>query len=716
MQEITGWPTGPVLAPQWRVTIAGVPRDPVSVDLGAGMDAGLPSQVVGGLGVTARTGTLTFGEASTVADRPASPWAVGWPPQKGDQVIIDAGYDGKFARVLTGLVQSTSGSTDGGLTVHVTDAIDRLDRRFTHPPVMSTGPRLDVNTASSNFISPGLTASYFAARAAAVCGLNAVPAMVPEAVAYTPLTGSAWVQRGILTKCERWAATRYDRWPLWSSAPWGQGPYDLRAHITPGLGGSTDGRITASTPLKLSFIRGRDGDYAASVGAWWGQTSVTLLARAGGGVTMTVRTPTASWTSPVVPAGEDTVVVGELRADGFARIRTSAGQDVTAGLSIGQVMKDSPMDRVEVLAPGRAVQVGAAQVWMSESWEPLTFTRTAFLQHTSVEGTLQGTKAIDTTVRGLLDELGAAELGAFWLDAHGRLHFRNRGGLVASTPVRTITTLDDIFGFEWERAPDSVKSSVAVRWTSVAQGRNVNPTITVWQGNGDRLEGDEPQEEIVAPPGDEEWVAVQTALWSPWDNFSGFPSGFTSGRYSWSFGSDGVDADEHYRPVESTMEQIGQRAWKLTCKVTTTAVMKAPATPNNLPGLPARLHGENLPIVRAKGRMRFHEEVTAGTNRGPTWAPAFEHDAGQWVQSEANAVRLAEALQDWMVTPMVTIRGVRIHPDPRLELGDVVFLRDTHAYNRLVRALIVGVSLSGEAGKMQMTLDVQVISTSQIGG
>ena len=77
MQEITGWPTGPVLAPQWRVTIAGVPRDPVSVDLGAGMDAGLPSQVVGGLGVTARTGTLTFGEASTVADRPTSPWEVG---------------------------------------------------------------------------------------------------------------------------------------------------------------------------------------------------------------------------------------------------------------------------------------------------------------------------------------------------------------------------------------------------------------------------------------------------------------------------------------------------------------------------------------------------------------------------------------------------------------------------------------------------------------
>src|SRR5690625_4073931 len=141
-------------------------------------------------------------------------------------------------------------------------------------------------------------------------------------------------------------------------------------------------------------------------------------------------------------------------------------------------------------------------------------------------------------------------------------------------------------------------------------------------------------------------------------------------------------------------------------------MQSVPSDPVNLARLPTAYHGEKLPILRAKGHMTCVDEMTPSTIKGPEWADENEHDAGQWVQSEENAIRLADAIQSWVTTPMVALRGVSIHPDPRLELGDVVVIEDAHVYDRSIRALIVGINVSGASGALEMTLDVQVLDSA----
>src|SRR5690625_1800025 len=101
MQHISDWPEGYHLSVVWQVLIDGVETlRPTSFDVGRDMTGGLPEQVAGGVGVVPNTGTIVWTHEDLLAEKRDSPWG-GDLPSVGDLVVVEAGFDGVFARVFT---------------------------------------------------------------------------------------------------------------------------------------------------------------------------------------------------------------------------------------------------------------------------------------------------------------------------------------------------------------------------------------------------------------------------------------------------------------------------------------------------------------------------------------------------------------------------------------------------------------------------------------
>lgn len=714
MQQVENWPDDDIYEFTWRIIIDGREvTEPSSVILGRSMTGGLPKQVSTGYGISPSTGEIIWGSDDSLTDLVGSPWS-GRLPKKGDRIEIDVGYNGMFVRVFTGRVLYVTGDTSDRVVLKVVDDFDNFRRRVLIDPIMATGPRLDIDNKGSNLVSPGLSPTYFLSVAAATSGFYSVPARVSNAVMYANLNGSATPERGTLVASDKNGWSSLDRRPTFSPSPWGQAPHDLVASYAPRIVSSTEGKLIPGRPLKMSFIRGKPGAVVTRISANWGGYAIRLTVSPAGRVFLRYWDGTSETLSNATTLRENEVVVAELRDDGSYRVRTSGGEDVQGTLPVHQSMRDDFLDRVVVRVPVDGTQVGGVQVWFGSTWAPLDFTRTAHLEHSGIGGTLEGTRSIDTEAQELISEISEAELGASWINAHGHMVFRNRDALVEAEPVRTLTSKNDLYSYSWVYSTDSVKRRTYVEWTSVAPSYSVYPTITVWQGPGGAIEPDERREVIIKPGNDEEWVGLDDSFMSALDPSSGFPSTFRRGHGSWSFGTyefTGADIEwETYRAVSSTLNKIGPRAWKIIQAADIEVDQSVPSNPQNLDPLPDRMHGEKLPILRSRGLLVFERETIGATLSGPDWAEEYVHDAGQWVQSEQNAEILADAIQKWVSEPMPLIDGVSIHPDPRLELGDMVRIRDSHALNREILGLITGIRLSGNS-EVEMTLDCQIISS-----
>lgn len=721
MIDIPNYPADVSVAkPMVSVQVGGLIYEALSWSIDGEVEAGLPSAVVGGTGITASTGTLVFPPVSEVGGSRVSPWSAGvWPPRRGDKVIVRAGYGDAMCEVFTGIVSGTSGGTGSNLSVTIRDDIDRIRRRVTFDPQMATSPRIDWTT-DTNFISRGLSSSFFMSQAAQICGYHTVPDRSGDewSVFYASMNGAIIPTRGTVKTSSIQQPTPYIRWPLWKNAPWGQGTYNMLATILPAPWAPGASRITTSRPLRLSFIRGVQGTLGASLTAHWGDMSVQLAYNHHAGTAyLQLSTASSSWRSAEVRCHQDTVVVGSFNHGGAYELRNNMGDVASGVLSWSSRFADQDMSLITVSVPEDGTQIAGAQVYLVDDWSPLLFKRNFLMDNTSSVGTLIGTRAIDSTALELIREICAAELSGAWIDSRGRLVMKNRETLVSQAPVATKTAMGDIFEYDWEINENSLRHKVFVKGQRVHEGRSSKPTITVWQGSGDTLEAGEPQVTFIEPGGDEEWIAVQPDIW---DHVSGtaqgvFPTQFNKGVYSWAIGSAGEAFDEHYKDTGTTIEKMGPRQWVIKSTPPGEVTQKVPVTPNNAPAVLPRWHGESGPIVRSKGRIQFEEFTAQASILGPVWAEDYTHDGGQWIQTEGNAERAGDFIAKYTSVPLVTIHGVRIVPDPRLERGDVIFLRDDQVYSRLIRGIIVGIHHSGTAEKWSMELDMQVISVSSLG-
>ncbi|MEW2635760.1 hypothetical protein AB0903_30005 [Streptomyces sp. NPDC048389] len=85
----------------------------------------------------------------------------------------------------------------------------------------------------------------------------------------------------------------------------------------------------------------------------------------------------------------------------------------------------------------------------------------------------------------------------------------------------------------------------------------------------------------------------------------------------------------------------------------------------------------------------------------------FEHDPQGWVQDSTSAVSVAVALRTAGVYPYPLLGNVEILPDPRIQLGDVVRLRDTTGAVLSTLAWVIGIRTAGEGGLVRQTLTLR---------
>src|SRR5699024_567277 len=142
-------------------------------------------------------------------------------------------------------------------------------------------------------------------------------------------------------------------------------------------------------------------------------------------------------------------------------------------------------------------------------------------------------------------------------------------------------------------------------------------------------------------------------------------------------------------------------------------VMKTPSRDATLT-LWKRRRDFDLPVIRAKAKYVFAQQIATSVQSGPPSAPEHEIDAGWWIQDEAQAQRTADYAGARVTVPQPVLSSVAIIPLPGLQLGDVVTLRDEHVTRLDVRGVVVGDSRSVSArdGGMDMSHAVMIRPTA----
>lgn len=686
-----------------RVLVNGVQRPHKSWSVDRELSGDLPAQVVAVSGLTQATGNIEWAAEKDLDDGSRNPWnkSTGWLPAKGDRVEIFAGDGVTEWKQFHGVIDRTTGSVSAGFQSTLIDDYDKLSVAVSHAAMLRIMPPLAID-GSEAYISAGLHPLYYVDYALRQAGFYCTPPREYDTALYVPLQGSRWPHFGTL-------ASSGDS--LNTVTPWGLGtggvgaatylPASTKAMgvtvqatimVAPAHAGATDLYINYGSQtdhLRLSINSSRiaialkNGVEVCRV-TMGAATLVSLLAKSG---TVSLRTNMGSSAS------------GAFTASGtgmsMVRLNTAAGASV-AGLQVSH-------------------PAVAGHEHISTNWIP-----SAVLDTTSVQlaGILDAAPVIEgRRADDLLDEINGSILAGMWIDELGVMRWANSDTLRMRTPVRTVTTLNDILALDWEDGLLSTASSVKVtgRKPTITKGRWKN--LVLARGGGDTMKSGDELTIVLEPESDEDWiqpsgdfieVGGSGGIWNSYNN----PAYSATGLY---YSADG-----------GTTTVAG-----LTCTITTQAVglqkflvkYMAGTWPSDVEGVVAtsptaaalwpKNRNQDLPRLVGRGKNKWiDEEVTATGAGGP--GPALVHDAGYWANrtdSTEMLDRYASYLQSQTATPSPTITGLEVVYDPRLQLGDVITIDSPDLMGISITALIVGINNSA-GGKFAQSLSVRIISTT----
>src|SRR5699024_3420736 len=162
-------------------------------------------------------------------------------------------------------------------------------------------------------------------------------------------------------------------------------------------------------------------------------------------------------------SGDGDVVIQALIRNGNARLRTSAGGDVSGSASWGVT---AAMTEVAIGAdPGSRVHgfivSHPEQPWHEFSnvgWSPTVRIATGTMH--GAMAALRGTRT--ATVRDVMDDAASALLLPYWIDEAGVMQVTGSDVLRGRSPQVRVTTSDDILSLAWRRDLLAHRSAVTV--------------------------------------------------------------------------------------------------------------------------------------------------------------------------------------------------------------------------------------------------------------
>lgn len=695
MQNVPGWPIqNPLPVPSAEVTHNNSVRAIESVSVRAS---------VGSSDVSARTGSAVWAPAESVYQGQATMLSPG-TPRRGDRVTVGMGDGGALARVFTGRVDTTESDVPGPLVSELMDDWKMLDVEVDVPSLTA---RMYPYVDEGALREVGLTATWPMQYALGEAGFRATPDGWPGGVLKASLNGSLWPEIGDLTV----SVTR----PAFVPAPWGDGARGFAATYD---GGS---RSFAQGDLQISLLVGDTPSSASSfVSAVWGESLIQVVVEADRTVRGRVSTGTPATVlslSAAQMAGAEHVVL-RVSSAGVWRLVADNGQSVTATTSVPAAMLGVPSSwTVNVSATSQPVG-GVGAGFASTSGVPV-FRRTAVLSPSG--GTLSASRAfVSKPVSEVVSERAAAEAGRVWIDAHGVFQWRSYSTWGSGSPVRTISDVD-LLGYRVGMDYDSVYSGATVSHLGPMVDVRAFSTITLYQGSRQVLNRGDRETTIITVPDDEDWPAVDWSM----DvlNSTGNVPAFNRGKRSWTGGvrvdGEGVTrwANGHDGEWASfDFEVVNSRTWIHTATVSssllstqTIELRTANIEDTDIVWKPWREY--DLPVVRGYARVNWLDRKTHGATSTTMILPKLDHDASWWVQGGA-VQRLADYLATKHTSPVVTMHGLSIVPDQRIEIGDVLTLTDSTYAGLSARVVVTGLNLDASNGSASMSLAVEVLSVA----
>lgn len=709
----------------YRVTVDGVARAVESVSWDAELASGLPDPVAGVSGVSARTGTIRWAPQEAVTGVPGTPWTrnQSWPPPVGSGVVVMVGDGNTAWTVFTGTIDTTSGDLSS-LSSRIVDNSDRLERTVTLPAVARRMPGEYAEGSMGDPLVYSLVQPWHAAyRCMRAAGWAVTAPSQPGYVAAdVDLQGSLWPTVGTLRHGNDGVVLR-----------WGDG-YTY-------LSGGTIGYRAVSVPLnpgavsrlwlrwdaqpdtdavlnvqhmdaKYVRVKGRLNSVASrlavTVEMWDNNPSAggNLLGRLTGDHAVAVVDGTV-WLDVAIPTSGTTVWYTYPRTD--APVGTPNSASKVVGDLGAQLTAAQRADMVSTWGPVVAFRVGSLT---QTQWDTMSSHVGGLRVHAWGEGLVrvqEVSRAIEKRkASDVLAEIGSATLTAMWIDETGTMQWAPTDRLHAQAPILTVTTEQDIFELGWQESLQATRSRVNVDYLEAAAEYARRYTVTLYQPNSAAtITENEPIEEFITPPGDEEWIAVDGSMSRASDNIAAFNRG--EGSF---FGAVIEDINGDYVWSSATnrqLQRLGLTTWKLT--QTGTGPNKMLMSNPDDPGLYRSKRGVPLPILRGQARIMLADARVTGATTGPSWAPELDHDIKHWGRA-SDAQRVADWLSAQLASPIITLTNLEIAYDPRIQLGDMLLVDSKQFLGFSVNALVIGKSEShGDGARLSLTVRVTEVRT-----
>lgn len=692
---------GPVMQPTVEVAVSGTPREVDSYSLTREIPSDLPESIVGGSGITAASGSVKWKQLLSVTSRAASAFASsgGWPPKSNELFTLEAGYGDQRWQQIVGVLDGADGGTSGDLSSGFTDRVPRLNWTVTVPPELNVHPPTGGRT---DYRRMGLRAEHVVNRVLRSCGFYATPPAVGAVGVSAPLQGSCAVvdsNGGDLVEAHPLSESNafVPRWPV---SNWGMAMADGFATYTP-----NERRSMAGT-TEITFMIAPEHAGTSTVTSNWGATKVLIgiyqdrgMEVQVDGVAVLTALPAAEW---------DTATL-QIKGSNW-KLRTNGGEE----WSISHAAAIEDLSDVTVTSDdlGRIAGVlvnwpGTEEFYATDAWKPTANFDIGFLIQTLDAVPAQ----VSRNAFDLLTEIAKAMCVSFWIDEHGVVQWVHPDRMRSRLPVKTVTSARALISLDWRDRLIAKRSRVVV----VNEEPNINisrvdPVHEVWRGSGDSVPSGATVSEFISPPADETWLNV--------DGLKRVTNVSAYTRQIGSFyGGFGVAADDtefwDSTEVAATMDQIGVQTWKI---ITTSQVDSGSIAVQKVPtgfGFPAWHEGANLAVLRAAAKVKWLEDRVPSLITGEDNAEVLEHNVGRWVQGDSRQ-QLADFLAEQVTSPIPEINNLEILSDPRLQLGDQIWVEDPDIANVRVRGIIMGSNLSGKDSDQSMNLTVRVVEGSAV--
>jgi len=689
------------------------------VDVGAsvediGLDRDIPSGLPGGGGFRSASGTVTATVGDDVEVRPPSPWAPrgNWPPKPMDRVEIILSDGTREWTQFKGTVKDPSGTaTSRTVTFTVQDNYQPLNDLVNVPALSESMPHLSDGNYYRYIQLHSIFITDFVLRQV---GRHATPRRSVGDVVGATMIGSTWPERGTIIESQKDTPDGGTiMFPNWVNTPYGMAVQNVSAEYEPNIWSGTpgDGRLH-NRPVEITQeVLSNSGDPTYLRARFWGGGRVALIQYEtairlsyydlAGSATTLLQVPSAGKIRATARFSmTGTTLSAELRtlnADGTVNHEGTATHEVGQSLN-GQID--------HVWAHGQGAQ-GAFQVAFppaGREWDVLGFQPNAVFHAAPFSRNhLVGFPAqVNVPAIDLINDQADAEFAQWWIDEHDVLQWWDRGLLAQQSSVGVLTGVDHIRDMPWSYDFDAARRSVAVKYKEPSVTQRWRTNLTLWQGGSNTLQMGDEDETFVNVPNDEIWLGVH---WQDPYRYALNNSTYWPRRgIGTVVGGITVDDDGNERQTGSIiveLRRITELSYVFSTRITALgadeqAALQFASERETDSTLWARWYGENLPILRGKKKIELLDETVTSEIRGPEMAPAYEHNAGYWIQEASYAGTTADYAAASLTDPSPRIEQADIMPAFNLQVGDVITLSDPEVTGLQIIGLVTGNSIDAD--------------------